>query len=177
MPDRTRVNVFLALWLAVILIDAFRPVNDAHAWLEETIDPVLDVTGLWQGPWRLFGPDVDKDNKRLSAKIIFTDHVEATWESPDWTQMSPLRKFVRARHLNYFSNIMRAGQEPAWDGLAAYLARTVPHPPGGDAPVEGVVLFLRGALIPDPSTGKTVPAAPFVDFDEPQVIHIWRATP
>jgi hypothetical protein len=52
----------------------------------------------------------------------------------------------------------------------------VPHPAGGDphAKVEGVALMLRGAIVPDPDD-RRVPVAPFVDFDQPQVIYVWRA--
>ena len=168
---RTRVNVFLALFLPILAIDAFRPINRAHAWLADRVHYALTVTGLWQGPWRLFGPDVDKVNLRLSAQVVFSDHQTATWESPDWPNVSALQKFIGARHTNYFANILKAGEEPAWEGLCAYLARTLPHPAGKQLPVESVTLYLRGADVPPPET--PVPAAPYVTFDPPSPIYAW----
>lgn len=174
---RRRVNVFLGLFLAVLAIDAFRPISGAHQWLKDELNYPLVKTGLWQGPWRLFGPDVDRVNLRLAAVITFADDTTASWESPDWPQLSWVNKFVNARHMNYFANILKAGQEPAWDGLAAYLARTTPHPGGGTVPVRSVVLNLRGALIPELVEGDLLPVAPYEAWDPPQPILTWKPAP
>ncbi len=170
---RRYVNAFLGLWLAVLAIDAFRPVNRVHRWLDDKVlDIPLDVTGLWQGPWPLFR-DVPRDNLRLSARIEFADGAVATWESPDWSSLGPAAKFVRAREINYLRNILRAGQEPAWDGLCRYLAGTVPHPGGGTVPSTTVTLVLRGATVPPLESG-VVPAKPYEQFDPPNPIWVWR---
>jgi hypothetical protein len=170
---RRYVNAFLVIWIAVLAIDAFRPINGAHRWLEDrVIDYPLDITGLWQGPWSLFR-EVPRDNLRLSARIEFADGATATWSSPDWARIAAPGKFVRAREMNYFRNILHAGQEPAWDGLAAYLARTVPHPQGAAAPATTVTLLLSGATIPPPEQGL-VPALPYTRFDPPNPIWVWR---
>src|SRR5262249_35055964 len=100
------VNVFLAGFLVVLAIDAFRPVNDAHQAAKDVINLPLVVTGLWQGPWRLYAPDVDKDNLRLKADLVFADQATATWSSPDWAQLSALQKFRLVRHMNYFNAIL-----------------------------------------------------------------------
>lgn len=170
---RRRINVFLAGFLAVLAIDAFHRVNDAHQAAREAIDLPLLVTGLWQGPWRLYAPDVDKDNLRLKADLVFADRATATWSSPDWSQVSAPRKFRLARHINYFNAILLAGREPAWDALCAYLARTVPHPQGKPVPVVEVTLSLRGATIPPPRE-PVVPAGPYLAFDPWSVIRVWR---
>ena len=170
---RRYVNVFLAIWLAVLAIDAFRPINDAHRWLDDQVlDIPLDVTGLWQGSWPLFR-DVPRDNLHLSARIEFADGTTATWDAPVWSSLGPLQKLVRAREMNYFRNILRAGQEPAWDGLAQYLARTVPHPGGGTAVPTTVTLVLQGATIPPLESG-VVPAGPWLQWDPPNPIWVWR---
>jgi hypothetical protein len=173
--NRTRVNVFLALFLPILVIDGFRPLGRAHAWLAEQLNVPLTITGLWQGPWRLFGPDVDKVNLRLSAIVQFADGATATWASPEWPDVSAWQKFIGARHTNYFANILKAGQEPAWDGLCAYLARTLPHPQGKPVPVAQVTLVLRGADIPPPET--PAPAGPYLAFDPPNPIYQWKPPP
>ncbi len=169
---RRRVNTFLAVFLVVIAIDAFQP-SDDHEWLNFA----LVKLGLWQGPWRLFGPEVDRVNLRLSAVITFADQTTATWESPDWPSLSWPRKFLLARHMNYYANILTAHKEPAWDGLSAYLAQTTPHPGGGDVPVSSVVLSLRGALIPELDEAHMLPVAPYVAWDPAQPIHEWHPVP
>ena len=172
---RTRVNVFLAVWLSVLVLDGFRPCTGVHRVLEDKLDHVLVVTGLWQGPWRLFGPEVDKINLRLAAQIHFADGATAAWQSPEWTDISGLEMFYRARRTNYFSNILKAGQEPSWEGLCAYLARTVPHPAGKPVAADGVVLILRGAIIPPPDPDHLLSSSPYLAFDEPSPIFTWKA--
>ena len=68
---RWRVNAFLAVWLPVLALDAFRPACGAHQAVHDAINPALLWTGLWQGPWRLYAPDVGKDNLRLRAEVVF----------------------------------------------------------------------------------------------------------
>jgi hypothetical protein len=170
--SRTRVNVFLALFLPVLFIDGFRSCTGIHERFAAELHYPLTLTGLWQGPWRLFGPDVDKVNLRLTAVVQFADGATATWASPDWPKLSAWKKFVGARETNYFSNILKAGEEPAWEGLCAYLARTRPHPQGKAVPVAQVTLLLAGADIPPPET--PTPAEPFVTFDPPNPIFTWK---
>lgn len=169
---RAAINAFIACWLAVLALDGFRScAPDVHAKLNY----LLVKTGLWQGPWQLFGPEVDRQNLRLQAKLQFADGAIATWDSPEWTETSAWTQFVHARKTNYFSNILKAGEEPAWEGLCAYLARTVPHPAGATGvPVKIVVLFLRGAVIPEPGD-PLIDASPYEKYDEPSPIYQWRA--
>ena len=169
--NRRRVNVFLAVFLVVLAVDVFVPLNESDEWLKDKINTSLVVTGLWQGPWRLYTP-ADRVNLRFKAEVVFADQVTATWTSPDWSQVSALRKLVLARHMNYFGYVLRA-DEPAWDGLCAYLARTVPHPQGKVVAVEQVTLSLRGALIPPP-TEKMLPARPYLDFNAWEVLRVWK---
>jgi len=171
--SRRWVNLFLALFLPILAIDGFRPIGATHAWLEERIDYVLDVTGLWQGPWRLFGPDVDNMNLRLVAKLQFANGTSTEWRSPEWPEWSALRKFIGARHMNYFSNTLKAGQEPAWQGLCAYLGRTE-RPAGSTTRLASCELQLVGGVIPDPDV-RVVPAEPYLVFDPPDVIYRWSA--
>src|SRR4051794_27081169 len=103
---RRRVNLFLAGFLAVLAIDAFHAANDAHQTAKDAVNLPLVLTGLWQGPWRLSAPDVDKDNPRLKADLVFADQTPAPWSSPDWSQLSALRKFRLARHINYYNAIL-----------------------------------------------------------------------
>lgn len=170
---RAWINAFLAGFLAVLAIDAFHAVGPMHQALKDAIDTPLDVTGLWQGPWRLYAPDVDKVNLRLRAEVVFADQATASWSSPDWAQRSAVQKFLAARHMNYLNSVLLAGKELEWDALCAYLARTVPHPQGKAVAVAEVKLLLRGARVPPPSE-RVVPAGPYVDFEPWEPIWAWR---
>jgi len=168
---RRAVNSFLVMFLAVLVIDAFHTVGEGHQALKDTVNTPLVLTGLWQGPWRLYTP-ADRANLRFKAEVVFADQATATWVSPDWSRVPAHRKFVLARHMNYFSYVLRADQ-PAFDGLCAYLARTVPHPQGKPVAVASVQLSLRGALIPPPDQAM-VPMGPYLTFDPWQVIQVWK---
>lgn len=170
--QRRRVNVFLAGFLAVIAIDGFHRTG-CNAPLKDAINLPLLVTGLWQGPWRLYAPEVDKLNLQLRADLKFADGATAAWSAPDWSRLSALGKFALARDMNYLNAILLADRELEWDDLCAYLARTVPHPQGKPERVVEVTLLLRGAQIPPPSE-KLVPAGPYLAFDAWQAIRIWR---
>jgi hypothetical protein len=170
------VNLLLAVFVPVLLVDAFHPGCAAHQAAKDALNPALVVTGLWQGPWRLYAPDVGKDNLRLRAEVVFADGAIATWRSPDWPAQSALARFVEARHTNYFNAILLKDREFAWDALCAYLARTRRHPDGKPAPVASVRLAIRGAVIPPP-TERIVPAGPYQAFDDWAPIHTWSPAP
>lgn len=176
MDRRRYVNAFLVAWIAVLLIDGFRcrPIEKVHQRLKDRIDYALDVTGLWQGEWTLFA-EVPRVNLRFSAQIEFADGATARWDSPDWRDTSAAHEFFAAREMNYYRYLLKAG-EPAFDGLAAYLARTVPHPQGKPAAARAVTLFVQGAVMP-PVDERRVPLAPYAEFDPPQPIYTWKAAP
>jgi hypothetical protein len=176
VQQRRYVNAFLGLWIAVLAVDAFRPLVHAQQSIDDAIHPALDVTGLRQFPWRLFA-EVPRVNLRFSAILEFPDGATAHWDSPDWRDVSAVHKFVGARELNYFRNFNLFDDESfpqVASGLAAYLARTVPHPQGKPGPAKTVTLFLRGAMIPAVDQ-RRVPVGPYDQFDAAMPIHKWMA--
>ena len=138
---------------------------------------MLVKTGLWQGPWRLFGPDVDRQNMRLAAEVAFADGAVAKWESPEWNDTSAWTQFVHARQTNYFNNILKPGDAslaPAWVGLCAYLARTVPHPTGAvGVRVAQITLLVRVAQVPEPGD-PLISSSPYERYGEPVPMITWR---
>ncbi|MGK0187931.1 MAG: hypothetical protein ACI9R3_003722 [Verrucomicrobiales bacterium] len=118
------LNIFIASFLAAILIDGLPQAGQFHRKLKELIDPILDATGLWQESWRLFAPEVDKENVRLSAEILYEDGSISQWTSPDWTKMSAWEKFIRFRELEFYDSIRLDVNRGAWRSFADFLART-----------------------------------------------------
>jgi hypothetical protein len=177
-PDRRHrrwVHGFLAVFLSVLVLDVGHRVNGAHEALQRAINPPLLLTGLWQGPWRLYTA-VPRDNLRVKAEVEFADHAIATWASPEFSQRSAVEKFVAARHMNYLRATFLAGNEPAWDGLCSYLARTLRHPDGKAVAVAQVTLSLRSAQIPPPPPPgeRAVAAGPYERFGPWDAFHVWR---
>jgi hypothetical protein len=174
---RKYVNAFLGVWLAVLAVDAFRPLVGAQRSIDDAIHPVLDAAGLRQYPWRLFA-DVPRVNLRFSATLEFPDGTTTRWDSPDWRDRNAASKFFVARWMNYYRNFNLFDDETfpqIASGLAAYLARTVPNPHGGTAPARAVSLFMTGAPIPDVHV-RHVPPEPFAEFDtHPIPLLDWKA--
>jgi len=120
----------MALALVVIAIDT------APKWrfvtpLQESIRPVLNLTGLWQGDWPLFAPNPVINNGWISAEfyassdaspVLVGDGRTLSWNSPIWSECNSWNKFYRFRHMNYFNRAAYRGKNVV-DDLADYIAR------------------------------------------------------
>jgi hypothetical protein len=171
VAQRRYVNAFLVGWLALLAVDAFRPLIGAQRSIDDAIHPALDITGLRQFPWRLFA-EVPRVNLRFSATLELPDGTTKHWDSPDWRDLSAVRKFVDMRELNYFRNLNLFDDESfpqVAAGLAAYLSRTL-------GPAKTVTLYLRGSVIP-PIDEQRVPLGPYDQFDKPIPIYTWMPPP
>lgn len=127
---RQVTNLFILSIITLFTIDVLP--FDSLDPTRSLIDPFMDL-GLWQGPYYLFCPDVDKENIRLTAKIIGvqnqghnnTSAVHQTWFSPNWTEMGSLQKKRLFRQMQYYDNVRRDQYQPLWIPLAEYLIRTI----------------------------------------------------
>lgn len=157
-------SALLALFIAVIALDAcpafFRTLDRAKS----AIDPLVDVTGLWQGSWQLFAPDVDKVNSRVSAEILFSDGTTVRWNSPDWTKLAPLDRFMRFREAEFYDNIRRDSNSGAWPSFADYLARRAVPPGRYDSRPAHVALYRHWVVIPRPKADTLIPYGTFPEF-------------
>jgi hypothetical protein len=130
---RQATNLFILSILVLFTIDVapFEILQD----LQAGIDSFLDITGLWQGPYYLFCPDVDKENIRLSAWITYKNNKNVTatsknktrelliWQTPDWTTMSPFQKKRHFRQIEYYDNIRLDDNQALWKPLAQHLVQ------------------------------------------------------
>lgn len=168
-PPGRVASIFVVLWFATVFFDAFPFLSTPR----RIIDPVLDKTGLWQGPWNLFAPEPDKINVRVGATIQYADGQVAEWRSPEWQTMGPVRRFMDFREMEWVDGIRLDDNRGAWDAYAQYLARTVVHPTGSRSPAVGVRLTRYWATIPPPSTA-VLPAEPYLVFDGARSFHVWE---
>lgn len=128
--ERQITNLFIISLLTLFTIDVlpFDFLDSARTF----IDPVLDL-GIWQGPYYLFCPEVDKENVRLTANLVDTNNQgnrtsgtrTVTWASPNWTAMGPLQKKRHFRQIQYYDNVRRDAFQALWKPLAESLIRTV----------------------------------------------------
>jgi len=122
--QRLIANVFIAGLLFLLVTDALPPLGSYHQRLKDWIDPLMDVSGLWQGDWELFAPDVIKRSARMSAEIRCTNGVTLVWQSPLLHTLPIAERFLRFRDGEFFDTIRNDDQSGGWESLADYLART-----------------------------------------------------
>ena len=173
LPRTCAINTFLVLIITVVLIDGMPSSTLLHRKAKALIDPVLDVTGIWQGSWQLFAPNVDKENSRVEALLVFEDGTKRKWTSPDWTQMGLWDRFRHFRHMEYYDSIRMDGNRGAWDALARYLVRNIKHPHGKELQASRVELTRIWAPIPPPKKDQLLPAKPYLRFRKRYRFHTW----
>ena len=167
---RRLTNLFLGAWLLLLLVDALPRTSLLHQRLKNRVDPFLDVTGLWQGSWRLFAPNPDKIDTRMTAEISYADGSTRSWQSPDWRDMSSCRKFVNFRAMEYYDTVRRNENSAAWQSLADYLARTVPAAGGSFIQPTKVKLARLWSLVPPVEEGLHRPYRERRAFQGPYVL-------
>ncbi|MFT5468653.1 MAG: hypothetical protein ACI8UO_003764 [Verrucomicrobiales bacterium] len=147
-PDwrRVLVNVFIIGFVALIFIDTLPVRIGHHQQLLDAVDPVLDVTGLWQGPWELFAPNVDAENHRIQVEIEFEDGLVETWTSPDWTETTCWEKFHGVREIEFYDRIRNRSNCAAWGEFARYTAGNVES----KIPAVAARLFVLSKIVPPP---------------------------
>ena len=166
MQNKTLVNAFLVVFLFATVVDSMPPISDTHQWLKETIDPVLDVTGLWQETWRLFAPEIDQTNVIVTARISYDDGSSRMWRCPDWIKMSIWERFVNFREMEFIDSVHLDENHTVWLSYADYLARTVAHPENPDAEPTRVDLVRHLAHVPPPEVGMQAPFRTLPPYDD-----------
>ena len=96
-----------------------------HARAKQAIDPVLDVTGLWQGSWELFAPTPDRINVRIVATIQWKDGTSSTVCQPSWSEMSWWDRKRNFRLMSYYDNLWPDGNETAWQAFCEYISKRI----------------------------------------------------
>lgn len=151
--EKGAVNVLLVSVLTLFAMDALPASTAIHAELQRDADPLLDVTGLWQGRWNLFAPEPDKVNAWISAEFTYADGSVRRWRSPDWRGQGVLRRARLFRHMEYFDGVRLDDNEQAWEALAQWLARTEGRQASGGAFPVRVDLTRHWTVIPPPPPG------------------------
>lgn len=136
-------NGLIAVVLLLVIVEA---IPQSPPALRSAARPVSRGVGLNQS-WGLFVPP-DMVNTRLRAEITYADGQRATWQSPDWTKLSPWQRLVMHRRSEWLDNIWGVGDSPAIGAWARHLARSQrPDDPRADRGAE-VKIIIEQAAIP-----------------------------
>lgn len=181
MIDKNRLqksltNSFIIGVLFLIVTDSLPETSLVHRYLKQTIDPLLDKVGIWQGTWQLFAPDVDKINQRFVAEITFSDNSQGVWYSPNWSQLSLKDRFLKFRQMEYYDSIYYTNNKRAWEAFAKHLSRTLitAHDPN-IKPVK-IILIREWAEIPEPNDNELPSINTKYDFNNRQRFYTWSSS-
>lgn len=141
-------GVLIALG-SLSIIEALPQYTLLHGKLKNIADPVLDVTGLWQGSWDLFAPTPDYVNVRVGATLFWSDGSRTFWVQPNWYEMSPGEKMLNFRRMSYFDELWRSSNSAAWEPFCEHLAKS--EGVGKSAQVTKIALFQDRDVIALPS--------------------------
>jgi len=131
------INLLIATVLVLVAIEAL---PQSPLAVRAAVQPLTERVGLAQS-WNLFAPP-DRMNIRLRAEITYRDHQTAHWRSPDWPALSPTRRFVMHRRLEWLDQLFTAGNSPAFTSWARFLARSErPDLPDADRGAEVKIII------------------------------------
>ena len=173
---RLTANIVIMTFLATVAIDAMPSTCTAHQRLKDKIDPALDATGLWQESWRLFAPEPDSVNIRLSARVVFENGSDIVWHSPNYSQLNAWERFLMFRRMEYFDSLRQDNNSAAWEPFAKYIAASVADQTKQGRPVR-VELNRYWVVIPEPNAdGPLMPVRG--EWKDPGScqFYVWEAT-
>ena len=159
-------SLLLGLFISLIALDSVPNLFSLFTYPKKVLDPLFDVTGLWQSSWQLFAPDADKVNTRVTAVIAFSNGATAEWSSPDWTKLGSKERFLRFREGEFYDNIRMDENKGAWESFADHLTRMAAdkyrteNPEQAAHPIR-IALFRHWGVVPYPHEASWIPYGSF----------------
>ena len=155
---------------SLMLLDAIPEYTLLHRKLRAGTDPVLDVTGLWQGSWELFAPTPDQINVRIGAAITWRDTEVTLWLQPDWHRMTPLGRVRHFRQMSYYDSLARSASDQAYAAFCQHLADE--QTASTDRTLTSITLYKQEDVIPPPSRSwRAAYSKP--QFSQPRTLFVW----
>ena len=155
---------------SLMLLDAIPQYTLMHGKLRDVTDPILDVTGLWQGSWELFAPSPDQLNKRIGATLTWQDAEDTLWLQPDWQSMTPLGRSRYFRQMSYYDNLGNSSHQAAWRAMCEHLAKE--QTADSSHTLTSITLFEeRDVIAPPDKSWRPAYAAP--QFNDGRTLIHW----
>lgn len=162
-------NVFIVAFLLIIAIDGIPSLGLFHDRAKSAIDPILDITGIWQGGWSVFAPSVDKKNHRIDVRIEYSDGTTVQWSTPVWKELSALDKMLRFRELEFSEQLNPESNESIRPEFARYLSNQL-RPSESVEPTH-IVITYAVSRIALPLQGDHQPLPPRVESPLEEIIY------
>ncbi|MFO0899587.1 MAG: hypothetical protein U0836_19335 [Pirellulales bacterium] len=166
-------SVLILAVLALIFIDGIPARGLFHDRLRQRVNPLLYATGLYQGPWSVFTPRVDRENHHLELHIEYDNGESVDWRSPPWNDLSTLDKLTRFRELEYHERLFAASNRPVRAAFAHFMTKEL-QPTATAKPIRIVMTYHYSSTEP-PAKGdhQLLPAA----SGHPNVITLYSEGP
>lgn len=150
-------NFVIITFLTLISIDSFPGESKVAVGLRRMTDPVMDKIGIWQEPWGLYAPLVDRENNWVEARVYIEGQDDPVlWRSPHWKSLNCFEKFTKSRDIEFYDRIRSKGNEPAWESYAQYLVRDYNKIMPDDT-VKKIELISAAVQTPPPEQVETKP--------------------
>ena len=183
-------NVVIVVLLPLLALQGAPPIDWAWSWaqksppeepdpvantMETWTGPLLDVTGIWTGPWWMFAPTPDNTNHRIRAEIEYFDGTRVLWRSPDWPELSCWRRFQLSRDLELMDQLGGAldkspDKMALWSALADYLSRRHRTNLDPDGAPKSVRFIVEQATIGNPYEEGWQPMSQLYPRDDERVV-------
>lgn len=98
----------------------------------------------------MFAPEPSSSNQSLDAIVTFADGATDSWRSPDWRQVGPGERFLRAREPKLYENLESTLWSPVWPAFAKDVASEVRQRDPSRPPPKKVELYLEVSRIDPP---------------------------
>jgi Vitamin K-dependent gamma-carboxylase len=101
----------------------FNVLSNTRKALHNTVDLHLELGKLERGWWARHSGTIDQHrNSFFQAYIVFDDHTEAVWKSPDWSQLGAWSRKRYTRHMNFYRHLEQKRNANVWVHLCKQLA-------------------------------------------------------
>ena len=161
-----------------VLETVYVPVTNWHFELKKIFSPYLYSIGLWQGNWKLFGPEPDKVNVTVSLELVFADGTTLVLDTPQWRELSAWKRLCLFRESEYVDELRVDGNSCIWPPYVKYMREITRHPTKREEKAIEAVLSRRWVEMGPPNsfTVTQFPEPPeqtnsyimFVDTFEPE---------
>tara|TARA_R110002096_G_scaffold206192_10_gene392402 strand:+ start:19501 stop:20040 length:540 start_codon:yes stop_codon:yes gene_type:complete len=140
------LSKFIFLVLLLMVVQAFPIVHPFQRVIRAQFVPVAWATGLKQGEWALFSPEI----KRNNAKIEAVGSEGVLWETPDWAETGIFEKWRSYRMSPYETILPFMSDSLAFDGLSKFA-----FDGGGGTTTRPAIVWSWIASEPPPSNSES----------------------
>jgi hypothetical protein len=146
---RWSANAVIVCWLLIAIHQA-APFVPERVHKAGRLNQIARTLGIWQSRWPMFAPEPTSHNQSLEAIVTFADGSTDTWRSPDWREVGPGERFLRAREPKLYENLQSTLWSPVWPAFSQEIASEVRQRDPSRPSPKKVELYLDVSRIDPP---------------------------